>query len=46
VPRHEQGHDLVADLPVGHAGPVVGILGVQQDGEQVAAVLAPADVQR
>ena len=46
VPRHEEGHDLVADLPVGHPAPVVGILRVQEHGEQVAAVLAAPPARR
>ena len=39
MPGHEECHDLVADLLVGHPGPVVGILSVQEDREQVATVL-------
>jgi hypothetical protein len=40
VPCHEEGHGLVADLLGGHPASVVGVLRVQEDGEQVAAVLA------
>ncbi len=40
VPCHEEGHGLVADLLGGHPAAVVGVLRVQEDGEQVAAVLA------
>lgn len=33
----EQGHDLVAELPVGHAAALV-VLSMQQDREEITSV--------
>ena len=37
---HEQRHDLVAELPVGHPPAALLVLGVQEHREQIAPVLA------
>ena len=42
MPGQKQGQDLVAHLLVGHTAAVVGVLGLQEDREEVAAVLGAA----